>query len=113
MSLQKPVAVDDACPDALELAAVGGGTIAQPNVVVAPAVRVVAPAPSKAMQTRATILTGPMMPTLLKLALPTVTVLLAQTAVNIAEANYVGFLGTDALAGVALVFSEFLLMKLM
>jgi len=63
--------------------------------------------------TRATLLTGPVLPTLLKLALPTVTVLVAQTAVSIAETYYVGFLGTDALAGVALVFPVFMLMTMM
>src|ERR1700755_3480445 len=57
--------------------------------------------------------TAPILPTLLKLALPTVTVLVAQTAVNIAEAYYVGFLGTDALAGAALVFPVFMLMTMM
>ena len=40
-------------------------------------------------------------------------VLVAQTAVNIAEAYYVGFLGTDALAGVAMVFPVFMLMTMM
>lgn len=62
---------------------------------------------------RASLLTAPILPTLLKLALPTVTVLVAQTAVNIAEAYYVGFLGTDALAGAALVFPIFMLMTMM
>ncbi|MGH6741029.1 MAG: MATE family efflux transporter, partial [Bradyrhizobium sp.] len=64
-------------------------------------------------ETRAALLTAPILPTLLKLALPTVTVLVAQTAVNIAEAYYVGFLGTDALAGAALVFPIFMLMTMM
>jgi putative MATE family efflux protein len=68
---------------------------------------------SKAEETRAALLTAPILPTLLKLALPTVTVLVAQTAVNIAEAYYVGFLGTDALAGAALVFPIFMLMTMM
>jgi putative MATE family efflux protein len=63
--------------------------------------------------TRAGLLTAPILPTLLRLALPTVTVLVAQTAVNIAEAYYVGFLGTDALAGAALVFPIFMLMTMM
>jgi putative MATE family efflux protein len=63
--------------------------------------------------TRAAILNGPILATLLRLALPTMVVLLAQTAVNIAEAYYVGFLGTDALAGVALVFPVFMLMTMM
>jgi putative MATE family efflux protein len=64
-------------------------------------------------EARAAILTGPILPTLLRLALPTMVVLLAQTAVNIAEAYYVGFLGTDALAGVAMVFPVFMLMTMM
>lgn len=68
---------------------------------------------AKSEATRATLLTAPILTTLLKLALPTVTVLVAQTAVNIAEAYYVGFLGTDALAGAALVFPIFMLMTMM
>lgn len=70
-------------------------------------------APTPADQRRAALLTAPILPTLLKLALPTVTVLVAQTAVNIAEAYYVGYLGTDALAGAALVFPIFMLMTMM
>ncbi|MBV9560782.1 MAG: MATE family efflux transporter [Bradyrhizobium sp.] len=72
-----------------------------------------APAAARSQATRAALLTGPILPTLLKLALPTVTVLVAQTAVNIAEAYYVGFLGTGALAGAALVFPIFMLMTMM
>ncbi len=68
---------------------------------------------TKSEETRAALLTAPILPTLLKLALPTVTVLVAQTAVNIAEAYYVGFLGTDALAGATLVFPIFMLMTMM
>jgi len=44
---------------------------------------------------------------------PTLLVLVAQTAVNIAEAYYVGILGTDALAGAALVFPIYMLMVMM
>jgi putative MATE family efflux protein len=80
---------------------------------VAAASRREAPAQSPSDATRATLLSGPVLPTLLKLALPTMIVLVAQTAVNIAEAYYVGFLGTDALAGVALVFPVFMLMAMM
>jgi putative MATE family efflux protein len=68
---------------------------------------------TRSEETRAALLSAPILPTLLKLALPTVTVLVAQTAVNIAEAYYVGFLGTDALAGAALVFPIFMLMTMM
>ena len=62
---------------------------------------------------RAAMLDGPIVSTLLKLAIPTLGVLVAQTAVNVAEAYYVGFLGTDALAGVAMVFPIFMLMMTM
>jgi putative MATE family efflux protein len=71
------------------------------------------PSPARSGATRAELLGGPVLPTLIRLALPTVVVLVAQTAVNIAEAYYVGFLGTDALAGVALVFPVFMLMTMM
>jgi putative MATE family efflux protein len=70
-------------------------------------------ADSRGQSARVALLTAPILPTLLKLALPTMTVLVAQTAVNIAEAYYVGFLGTDALAGAALVFPVFMLMTMM
>ncbi|MGA7804884.1 MATE family efflux transporter [Bradyrhizobium sp.] len=88
-------------------------TPAQTRVEAAPALLRAADGASRSEATRATLLTGPVLPTLLKLALPTMVVLVAQTAVNIAEAYYVGFLGTDALAGVALVFPVFMLMKMM
>ncbi|HEU0149229.1 MAG TPA: MATE family efflux transporter, partial [Bradyrhizobium sp.] len=71
------------------------------------------PALAKSEATRAALLTGPVLPTLFRLALPTMTVLLAQTAVNVAEAYYVGLLGTDALAGAAMVFPIFMLMTMM
>jgi putative MATE family efflux protein len=87
------------------------------NIEVATAQAAPSPASSAARAgseaTRVALLTAPILPTLLKLALPTVTVLVAQTAVNIAEAYYVGFLGTDALAGAALVFPIFMLMTMM
>jgi putative MATE family efflux protein len=84
----------------------------------APAATAMHPAPAAAApggnnSARTALLTAPILPTLLKLALPTMTVLVAQTAVNIAEAYYVGFLGTDALAGAALVFPVFMLMTMM
>lgn len=62
---------------------------------------------------RDAMLHGPIVSTLVKLALPTIGVMVAQTAVGIAETYYVGFLGTDALAGVALVFPIFMLMTTM
>jgi putative MATE family efflux protein len=62
---------------------------------------------------RAAMLHEPIVRTLVKMALPTIGVIVAQTAVGIAETYYVGFLGTDALAGVALVFPIFMLMTTM
>ncbi len=56
------------------------------------------------------ILHGPVLPTLLRLGLPTIGVLLAQTLVGVAETYWTGFLGTQALAGVALVFPGLSLM---
>ena len=53
---------------------------------------------------RDAILHGPIVPTLFRLGLPIVAVLLAQSAVSIAETYWTSFLGTDVLAGMALVF---------
>src|SRR4051812_42644514 len=64
-------------------------------------------------QAREAMLHGPIVSTMLKLALPTIGVMVAQTAVGIDETYYVGFFGTDALAGVALVFPVFMLMTTM
>jgi putative MATE family efflux protein len=62
---------------------------------------------------RQALLTGPILPTMLKLAIPTLIVLVVQTMVGIAETYFVSFLGTDALAGVALVFPVLMLMQMM
>jgi putative MATE family efflux protein len=59
------------------------------------------------------LLTGPILPRLLGLALPILVVLAVQTLVSVAETYFVGFLGTDSLAGVALVFPALMLMTMM
>ncbi|MFD1628120.1 MATE family efflux transporter [Azospirillum griseum] len=59
------------------------------------------------------VLDGPIAPTMLRLAVPTILVLVLQTLVGVAETWFVSFLGTDALAGVALVFPAFMLMQMM
>src|ERR671911_613735 len=59
------------------------------------------------------VLAGPITPTMLRLALPTTVVLVVQTLVGVAETYFVSFLGTDALAGVALVFPVLMLMQMM
>jgi putative MATE family efflux protein len=87
--------------------------VAEPGAIPPAAEPVPSRAQARSATNRAAMLSGPVLPTLLRLALPTMTVLLAQTAVNVAEAYYVGFLGTDALAGAALVFPVFMLMTMM
>ena len=59
------------------------------------------------------MLDGPILPTLLKLALPTVVVVVVQTFVGVTETYFASFLGTGAIAGVTLVFPIFMLMQMM
>src|SRR5690242_16867232 len=63
-------------------------------------------------RTRA-LIEGPIAPTLIRLAAPNVLVMLAQTSVGLVETYFVGKLGTDALAGMALVFPVVMLMQMM
>ncbi len=56
---------------------------------------------------------GPIVRTMVRLALPTVSVLVVQTLVSVAETFYVSFLGTTAIAGVSLVFPVVMLMTMM
>ena len=50
---------------------------------------------------------------MLRLAWPVLVVLALQTFVGVAETYFVSFLGSDAVAGVALVFPIFMLMGMM
>lgn len=59
------------------------------------------------------ILTGPVAPTLLKLAAPNIAVMLVQAVMSAVDAFYLGWLGADALAGVALVYPLIMLMMTM
>ena len=59
------------------------------------------------------LLQGPIAPQLIRLAWPILVVLAVQTLVSVAETYFVGFLGTDAIAGVALVFPLLMLMTMM
>src|SRR3954453_849907 len=58
-------------------------------------------------------LQGPIAPQLLGLAAPVLVVVALNTFVAVAETWFVSFLGTDALAGVALVFPGFILITIM
>jgi putative MATE family efflux protein len=70
-------------------------------------------APAIASARAARLLHGPIFRTLLALAVPNVVVMLAQAGANFLESYYVGLLGTDALAGAALVFPLVMLMQTM
>jgi putative MATE family efflux protein len=59
------------------------------------------------------LLEGPIAVTLLRLAAPNVTVMIVQGSVGLIETYFIGWLGTDALAGVALVFPPLMLMQMM
>jgi MATE family, multidrug efflux pump len=58
------------------------------------------------------LLEGPIVPTLIRLAWPNVIILFAQAATGLIETYWVGRLGTDALAGMALVFPGMMLMQM-
>jgi hypothetical protein len=59
------------------------------------------------------LLEGPIAGTLLRLATPNVLVMFVQAAVGLIETYFVSKLGTDALAGVVLVFPVLMLMQMM
>src|SRR2546430_16072272 len=59
------------------------------------------------------LLEGPVAPTLLRLAAPNVVVLVVQVAINTLEAFFVGWLGSEAIAGVSVAFPVILLMQTM
>lgn len=57
------------------------------------------------------LLRGPVLPVLARLALPNILAMVAVAATSIAETTYVGALGRDALAAMALVFPLVMLMQ--
>ena len=59
------------------------------------------------------LLHGAIVPTLLRLAWPNVLVMLAQASTGLIETWFVSRLGTDALAGMALVFPGFMMMQML
>ena len=59
------------------------------------------------------LLEAPIVRTLLRMAAPNVLVMVAQASTGLVETYFVGKLGTDALAGVALVFPGVMLMQMM
>ena len=59
------------------------------------------------------LLTSPILPTLLRLALPNTVAMVGTTLVAVAETSYIGRLGTEPLAGIALVFPFAMLTQMM
>lgn len=72
------------------------------------------PAKPPALDTRTReLLEGPIAKTLLRLTAPNTVVMAVQASVGLIETYFIGKLGTDALAGVALVFPVMMLMQMM
>ena len=59
------------------------------------------------------LLASPILPTLLSLALPNAIAMVGTTLVAVAETSYIGRLGTEPLAGIALVFPFVMLTQMM
>jgi putative MATE family efflux protein len=59
------------------------------------------------------LLTAPILPTLLKLALPNTVAMFGSTLVAVAETSYIGRLGIEPLAAIALVFPFAMMMQMM
>jgi putative MATE family efflux protein len=58
------------------------------------------------------LLEAPLLPLLLRLAVPNILLMLAQSSTGLIETYFIGRLGTDALAGVAVVFPGLMLMQM-
>jgi putative MATE family efflux protein len=69
--------------------------------------------PSRIDPRTSRLLHAPILPTLLGLAWPNILVMLAQSSTGLIETWWVSHLGTDALAGMALVFPGFMLMQML
>src|SRR5512145_2466288 len=78
-----------------------------------PSVAAVAPGTATLLPRTRLLLEGPVAATLLRLAAPNVLVMVLQAAVSTLDAVFVGWLGSDALAGVSLVFPLVMLMQTM
>src|SRR5260370_26152513 len=83
-----------------------------PAAMPPPSVAVTAASPPPMGRTER-LLAAPVLPTLLRLAAPNLVLSLAQAAANFMESYFLGRLGTDALAGAALVFPLIMLMQML
>jgi Na+-driven multidrug efflux pump len=71
-----------------------------------------APAPDAFSARQRQLLEDPILPTVLRLAAPTLVGSLAQMSIGIIQMHFIGLLGVDALAGIALVFPCITLMQM-
>jgi Na+-driven multidrug efflux pump len=74
---------------------------------------VVMPPPSSMDRRTRALLEAPLLPMLLRLAAPNILLMVAQSATGLIETYFVGKLGTDALAGVSIVFPGVMLMQML
>jgi Na+-driven multidrug efflux pump len=58
------------------------------------------------------LLNDPIVPTLLRMAWPNILIMLAQASTGLIETFWIARLGTDALAGMALVFPEVMMVQM-
>ncbi len=95
------------------------GTTSDRTAVLAEIGGVLPPAPVRrpnmrnASELTRPLLTAPILPTLLRLAAPMIAFMVVQAVVSTGEVYYVGFLGADALAGVAVSYPLVMLMTTM
>jgi putative MATE family efflux protein len=83
------------------------------SVIITDATSVMRSAPKTMHSARTKVLLeGAIVPTLIRMAWPNVLVMMAQAATGLIETYFVGKLGTDALAGMALVFPCVMLMQM-
>jgi len=85
------------------------------DVPVAEPVVALAPASARPVLDPRTLrlIEAPIAATLVRLAAPNVLVMLVQASLGLIETYFVGWLGTDALAGITLVFPALMLMQMM
>jgi putative MATE family efflux protein len=84
------------------------------SLSAAPSRPIAADGPPVALPARTRLLLeGPVAPTLLRLAVPNVAVMVLQATVTTLDGVFVGWLGSDALAGISLVFPLIMLMQTM
>jgi len=86
--------------------------LAEVASVIAVALEATPPPASQLDPRTSALLHAPIVPLLLRMAWPNVVVMLAQAGSGLIESFWVGRLGTDALAGMALVFPGVMLMQM-